>query len=71
MKFELPKFKGDYGTDELVDWIQIADQILSSTRVPLHACVEVVVSRLQDATSAWWRTLCIQREQLGKLHIIA
>lgn len=44
MKFDLPMFKGDYETDELLDWIQIADQILSSARVPLHACVEVVVS---------------------------
>lgn len=43
MKFELPDFKGDYGTDEILNWIQIAEQVLSSVVLP-HVHVEVAVS---------------------------
>lgn len=69
MKFELPEFKGDYGTDEVPDWIQVIKQVLSSARVPPHARVKAIVSRLRDAAVAWLRSLCIQREQLAELQI--
>lgn len=48
IKFELPEFKGEYRTDEVLDWLQVAKQALSSARVP-HAPVKVTVSQLRDA----------------------
>lgn len=54
MKFELPEFKGNYGTDKVLDWIQIAEQVLRSVGVP-HACVKVVMSRLLNTATVWWR----------------
>lgn len=57
---------GDYGTDEALDWLQIAEHILQSYGVPPHARVDVAVSRFRDAAAAWCRSLCTQREQLGE-----
>lgn len=59
MKFELSEFKGDYGTDEVLDWIQKAQPILCSAGVPPHAHVEVVVPQLRHAAASRWRSLCI------------
>lgn len=69
MKFKLPEFKGDYGTNEVLDWVQIVEQVPNSVGVPPHARVEVAVSRHRDAAVAWWRSLCIQHEQLTELQI--
>lgn len=44
MKFKILAFKGNYGIHEVLGWIQVAKQALSSGRVPHHACVKVVMS---------------------------
>lgn len=44
MKFKLLAFKVDYGTDEVLDWMQVAKQALSNGRVPHRAYVKVVMS---------------------------
>lgn len=71
LKFDLPEFHGTYGTDEVLDWLQVVEHVLQSYGMAPHAQVNVTVSRLRDLVNAWWRSLCTQGDQLGEPQITA
>ncbi|XP_050368930.1 uncharacterized protein LOC126787035 [Argentina anserina] len=69
MKVDLPEFEGRIQPEEFINWLNTVERVFDYKVVPDEDRVKMVAIKLTKQASAWWETLKLRRERLGKSKI--
>ena len=65
-KVDIPMYEGNFGAEELLDWIRSMDKYFDYEDVDEEKKVRHAITRLKGHATLWWDELQAERRSKGK-----